>query len=995
MLVGKRYAGLIEVADGISEMKTSVEGVTSSISDLQKICHQLKKRQAPKIASNEVESLAVPDSTKQFYSITAQTKLLVLLPSRISDALAQKNFTRASLLLLVGSYVHQGLRLDTTASDATQIFPFFTVISRLWPSIARFRSLICAASRAQLSSSTLTSCAAVDALCAIVALEGVTLRQVFADFLIARSEALNQVFTSAGTTSIKNQLAEGISILISSLKLVYHVFSSAGKEADAYPSLLAQLERLSSNPSPELKSDILLLCGATVGAALPTSVLGFKPTLRVKTAPLAEEQLLEKCQKWFEVSLSSLRASLSAQLAYVSSVKGLAHVRDVTADVLARPELSADWGLVSTAVLGKQVCVWKEAVRPLVLERLEALLRERLKSSVNELIEDLRANDLGKEDGDILGFMWSESSSDIPRIAFGGDTDARKRKQVSSSAIALSTSSSKISSESQLKMKTKGRSPPLQAICKKLDDQLGTFLEDARYFAFVKDAGSTVDLGEDVAYISSSLTRHCYEALQGLIAFIDDHLETITNTNESKASSASSVRRLVFFGRVCEALPELAPRLYNALVPSVALVSDADDPTGASSDTTHSSTFLSASTRSSLSFRRSLLSSRQSGTTISTTASPQDQSLFLDVKDDLLKRFWSAWEAWRRNVVDEALLELGRACEGKSFADVLSLNRLTAWETVEIREEDEEGAKEASAAPSVLSSLRVPVQATVGQHRVLHRLCRRINDAGGYAVPKSVVEALSEDFLRGAVVEMRKAVEGKHIEGSESSIKGSTVEMNQSLATQLSFDAKFLLQLLSHRGTAEETRQQVEIFLTSLETFIDPFDLDLLNPHLRARVLRHAQRSAALYGLLTMNARGAGGTAISRSAAGGMLVANERASTLTLCGGSSTLGSRFPTIPLPTPGSGKDPASRRHGAAGGASSIGAAAARRKEEEAQAEKAALSSNSPLHKAATWSAGLSKLSAREGSNSPSDFFKSGAALYVSWFGGGGGGATGASE
>ena len=70
---------------------------------------------------------------------------------------------------------------------------------------------------------------------------------------------------------------------------------------DGSPSLLAQLERLSSTPSPELKSDILSLCGATVGSALPTSVLGFKPTLRVKTTPLPEEQLLEKCQKWFEV----------------------------------------------------------------------------------------------------------------------------------------------------------------------------------------------------------------------------------------------------------------------------------------------------------------------------------------------------------------------------------------------------------------------------------------------------------------------------------------------------------------------------------------------------------------------------------------------------------------------------------------------------------------------------------------------------------------------
>ena len=61
VLLSGRYAGLIEVADGISEMKTSVEGVTSSISDLQKTCHQLKKRQATKIPGNDTETAAVAD----------------------------------------------------------------------------------------------------------------------------------------------------------------------------------------------------------------------------------------------------------------------------------------------------------------------------------------------------------------------------------------------------------------------------------------------------------------------------------------------------------------------------------------------------------------------------------------------------------------------------------------------------------------------------------------------------------------------------------------------------------------------------------------------------------------------------------------------------------------------------------------------------------------------------------------------------------------------
>merc|ERR1719370_473521 len=127
----------------------------------------------------------------------------------------------------------------------------------------------------------------------------------------------------------------------------------------------------------------------------------------------------------------------------------------------------------------------------------------------------------------------------------------------------------------------------------------------------------------------------------------------------------------------------------------------------------------------------------------------------------------------------------------------------------------------------------------------------------------------------------------------------------------------------------------MESFLSRLESFIDPFDLDLLQPHLRARVQRHAQRTAALYGLLTENnnnnaSRGTGG--VGGIIGGGTGV--EKASTLLLCGGSSTLGSRFPTIPLSIPGGGagggKDGTALRRLPGVGSDAANASAARRKE-----------------------------------------------------------------
>ena len=114
----------------------------------------------------------------------------------------QSCFTRLCInpLPLIPSYFSSASSIPPITLSCHLLFTCFfppsscaAVISRVWPSIARFRPLIASASRAQLSSSSLSADAAIDALIALVALEGVTLRQVFADFLISRSEALNQV----------------------------------------------------------------------------------------------------------------------------------------------------------------------------------------------------------------------------------------------------------------------------------------------------------------------------------------------------------------------------------------------------------------------------------------------------------------------------------------------------------------------------------------------------------------------------------------------------------------------------------------------------------------------------------------------------------------------------------------------------------------------------------------------------------------------------------
>jgi len=906
MLVGKRYAGLIEVADGISDMASSVGGVTATVATLKQKCIDLKKRP-------RVEEPIIDESKAQFYSIAVQTKLLVSLPSRISLALQGGELSRAATLMLLGTHIHSGLRLDTAAPNASQLLPFFPVVSRIWPSIARFRQVIAASARKQLTNPALTAANAVDASVALVILEGMTLRQVFAEFLLARTESLNKALSQATTSSIKDQLTESLGILILSLKLVDNIFS------DSEESLQ---NRLSSFSSSIISADIKAAVGLA-SRALPPNVADFCPALKGRTMFVTPEQLADKCQAWFEASSLSLRTSLSSQLIFISTVMGLAHLRDVVARVLIDQDVTSSWAPISERLLGRVVCVWRDCVRPLLLNRMEEIVQAGLKKVVHGLINCLKVS--GSSSTDLLSYMWSESVSDIPKIDFG---------------------QGKTQGSSELRLKTLSRSRNLQELCQGVDASLKYFLGDVQHFVVPKE-NSSIDLTEDLNFTSSLISKTTHQAMQDLLSFIDEQLDSF-----AEDTNGISVNTILFCGRVCDSLMDEVPILFKALVPTATFTEDYNDQM--------STTSLSTSMSSSL--RRSALSLSTSKTS---QALHQDSSLYTDIKDDLHKRHYRCWATWRQFAVNATLTNfkdevLGGDNEHREnyMKRVLTASRLTAWETFDIQEDSDS------------SAIRVPSQASAGLHSVLHRLCCCLNRAAGFAVPTNFTAEMAEDLLKGIIGLFALEIDSLIASSNSSTVSGSSRPclMNQAIATQILFDIKYLQQLLSHRGTAEATKTQVESILSRLETFIDPFDLDLVGPHLETRVNRHVAKTAGLYGLLA----GGRGTKTSGVSAG-----SERASTLLLVPGHA-VGGRFQTIPLPTSGS-RDAKRRGMDAVDGSiPNLLTGSPRRKEEE--------KSGGDLRKVATWSQGLSKLTTRDGSSSPSDLFKSGAALYQSWFGGG---------
>jgi hypothetical protein len=374
--------------------------------------------------------------------------------------------------------------------------------------------------------------------------------------------------------------------------------------------------------------------------------------------------------------------------------------------------------------------------------------------------------------------------------------------------------------------------------------------------------------------------------------------------------------------------------------------------------------------KSFISTRRSHNRMSRSLLTSAVKASSTDQALFCDVKEDLLKRFWDCWAVWRRLVCNLQLVLLKSNLMATDVTSVLTSSRLTSWETIEI------GEDVGDESPETTTSIRVPIQASPGIHLLLHQLCRQVNLVGGYTVPKPVLQTLVDDFLKDVVVIFQDVIT------KDSEFSSGKIPLNQTLATQWVFDLRFFNQLLLHKGLSDGNRKGLEALVSDLESrFIDPFDLDVISPHLVARVSRHVMRSTALYGLLTL---GCGVGRQSSTVTGA--VSNERAMALLLCStnSSSSLATRFQTVPMAATSSGSRSETRRVMTLSTPSSP---SNRRKNMEATMKTLGVDGMSPsVPKVPSWSAGLSKLATRDGSNSPSDFFKSGAALYASWFGSG---------
>ncbi|EPY87445.1 conserved oligomeric Golgi complex subunit 1 [Camelus ferus] len=791
-------------------------------------------------------------SQEKFYSMAAQIKLLLEIPEKIWSSMEASQYLHATQLYLLCCHLHHLLQLDSSSSRYSPVLARFPILIRQVAAASHFRSTILHESKMLLKCQAVSDQAVAEALCSAMLLEESSPRQALTDFLLARKAAiqklLNQPHHGAG---VKAQICSLVELLATTLNQAYALFYTLPEGLLPDPSLpcgllFSTLDSITGQHPTGRGTGVLQeemrLCSWF--KHLPASVVDFQPGLRTLAHPISQEYLRDTLQKWIHVCKEDIKIGISNLLIYVTTMKGLAGIRDAMWELLTHESTNHSWDVICQRLLEKPLLFWEDLMQPLFLDRLQImnhkneqilLLKKRpgpcrtltkegfdsisssskelLISALQELESSTSSSTSNKHihfEHNMSLFLWSESPSDLP-----------------SDAAWVSVSNRTRFPGSGLSMKAQAVSPCAQTFCAALDSKLKVKLDDLLAYlpsgdpSLPKDASPTqakncaFDRYADAGTVQEMLRTHSTACIKHITDCVWAELQSIEQAVQGQQDVLSGVKlhAVLFMARLCQSLGDLCPHLKQCILGK------------------------SGSTEKPARDSRAL---KKQGKGKTQEILPT-QAKWQEVKELLLQQSVMGYRVWSSAVVKVLAHGFAQSLLLDDAGSVLAT--ATSWDELEIQEEAESGS-------SVTSKIRLPIQPSWYVQSFLFSLCQEINRVGGHALPKVTLQEMLKSCLAQVVAAYEKLSEEKQMK------KEGAFPMTQNRALQLLYDLRYLNIILTTKG--EETKSgrskqdsRGEKVADYLEALIDPFDLDVFTPHLNSNLNRLVQRTSVLFGLVT------------------------------------------------------------------------------------------------------------------------------------------------
>uniref|UniRef100_A0A8C7HR47 Conserved oligomeric Golgi complex subunit 1 n=1 Tax=Oncorhynchus kisutch TaxID=8019 RepID=A0A8C7HR47_ONCKI len=735
-----------------------------------------------------------------------------------------------------GEVLHHGLSDQAAAGDPREDLEFHGGLSvpehSLSLSYPPPRSTILLDSKSVLRGRAVSDQAIAEALVSTMLLEDSSPRQALADFLLARKASIQQLLNQPQHgAGIKAQVCSLVELLVTTLYQAYAVFYVApegsprlGDGGLSSGLLFTTLENVTST-TPTGKGRRVLQEEVSTGSwfkYLPSSIAEFQPALRTLAQPIQREQLRDTLQQWINTCKEDICNGVSSLLVYVNSLKGLASIRDAVWDLLSTDSISQHWSFICQRLLERPLALWEDFLQQLFLQRLQAITQEgteTISTSCRQLLSSALRDLEGQPtppgpgppgsspplpsrgalyEADVASFLWSEAQGDLL-----------------SDAAWVSVSQRGPQHRSGLAMKTQALTPCVQIFCSSLDAALRDRLDDLQHYLSGSGTVSSFDRYKDAVAVEETLRERCLACVRDIITCVRSKLGAASPVGSSPGPARLS--SVLFMARLCQSLSKLCPNLRQCILGKQGCA--AADP------------ITKGTPRQS----RKLGKAAAKATEVSPA-----QAKWACLKEELLVVSMEAYRIWSSALSKALVGRFATSLHAESAGAILA--NATNWEELEIQEEAESGS-------SVTSKIRLPVQPSWFVQSLLFHLCLEVNGVGGHAVPRPTLQELLQGCMDLVLHQYQNLIH-------TAQDKDCPFPMTQNRSLQLLFDLRYLTATLGTkledgRGFRSQQDPRVQQVCDSLESYIDPFDLDVFMPPFNSNLNRLSQRSSVLLGLLT------------------------------------------------------------------------------------------------------------------------------------------------